>query len=186
MLLTKTTRPAFALPDPAAAEYKVSAVDVDGAESFTSEPLWVPAGQPLQVEMETVAAAASLPYVNYSGEGFVEISNSRHTSLEWTVDIPQEGRYLIDIRYSNGSGPWNTDNKCALRSLYVNERYAGSMVFPQRGRDEWSEWGYSNARIVALQPGVNRFRLVLEPWNTNMNVEVNTAMLDVVRLIRLP
>ncbi len=186
MLLTKTTRPAFALPDPAAAEYKVSAVDVDGAESFTSEPLWVPAGQPLQVEMETVAAAASLPYVNYSGEGFVEISNSRHTSLEWTVDIPQEGRYLIDIRYSNGSGPWNTDNKCALRSLYVNERYAGSMVFPQRGRDEWSEWGYSNARIVAFQPGVNRFRLVLEPWNTNMNVEVNTAMLDVVRLIRLP
>jgi len=92
---------------------------------------------------------------------------------------------VIDIRYSNGSGPWNTDNKCALRSLYTNGQYTGALVFPQRGTDEWSDWGRSNSYVVRLNAGSNSLRLVLEEWNINMNVEVNRAMLDYVRLIKL-
>ena len=58
-------------------------------------------------------------------------------------------------------------------------------MFPQRGTDEWSDWGYSNAYSVPLNKGSNDIKLVFEEWNNNMNVEVNTAMLDQLRLIRL-
>ncbi len=92
--------------------------------------------------------------------------------------------YLIDFRYSNGSGPWNTDNKCAIRSLYNSLTYIGSYVFPQRGTDEWSDWGWSNSYKVNLKKGNNPLRLVLEEWNINMNVDVNRAMIDYMRVIK--
>lgn len=185
-LIAKTQEPAFRIAGELTAEYKVSAIDADGFESFTSEPVMANALQAQVLEMEQFGVPSRLPYVNFTGTGFLELSNEANKVITWTVEVKEAGRYLLDFRYSNGSGPWNTDNKCALRSLYINEMYTGSMVFPQRGKDEWSEWGYSNARIVALNAGKNTFRLALEPWNTNMNVEVNTAMLDALRLLRMP
>ena len=92
--------------------------------------------------------------------------------------------YLLNVHYSNGSGPWNTDNKCAIRSLTVNGSYAGVLVFPQRGKDEWSDWGFSNSRSVSLQQGENMVVISFEDWNNNMNVDVNTAMLDYLSVVR--
>ena len=88
------------------------------------------------------------------------------------VTVPKAGKYLIDLRYSNGTGPWNTDNNCAIRSLYVNDDYEGVMVLPQRGIDEWSDWGFSNSREVQLQKGKNEIRLKFEDWNINMDGEI--------------
>ena len=101
------------------------------------------------------------------------------------VTVTDAGNYLIDFRYSNGSGPWNTDNKCAIRSLYNSDAYIGSVVFPQRGKDEWSDWGYSNSYVIKLNKEINKIKLVFEEWNTNMNVDVNRAMLDYIRVIKL-
>jgi len=67
----------------------------------------------------------------------------------------------------------------------VNDTYQGVLVLPQRGKDEWSDWGFSNSRTVALQAGENVVRISFEDWNNNMNVEVNTAMLDYMRLVAL-
>ena len=185
-LLEKTTATQYEAPANPTAEYKVSAVDAEGFESFTSEPLLVAETAAIRnVEIEAFATAAPLPYTNYSGKGFVEVSNGKNKSVEINVTVEEAGNYLLDVRYSNGSGPWNTDNKCALRSLFVNGQYTGALVFPQRGTDEWSDWGYSNAYTVALQKGKNTVRISFEPWNVNMNVEVNTAMLDYLRVVKL-
>src|SRR5690606_6731520 len=124
-------------------------------------------------------------YINFTGEGFVEVSLDRHLELEIPVMVDKAGNYLLDFRYSNGSGPWNTDNKAGIRSLYSNGVFQGVMVFPQRGQDEWSDWGYSNSRTVQLQAGKNLVSLKFEDWNHNMNVEVNTSMLDHLRVIPL-
>ena len=99
------------------------------------------------------------------------------------VSVQTAGSYLIDFRYSNGTGPWKTDNNCSLLSLYVNGDYQGVQVFPQRGQDEWSDWGWSNSTKINLYEGSNNIKLVLEDWNTNMDGEINTAMLDNVRII---
>ncbi|MBW3544453.1 MAG: glycogen debranching protein, partial [Bacteroidetes bacterium] len=168
------------------AEWGVMAVDAAGWPSYLSEPLRyvVPARQQI-LEAEQLAGAAKLSYAGYRGKGFITLSKSANTTLDFVVQVAQAGEYLLDVRYSNGSGPVNTDNKAAIRSLYVGDTHVGPIVMPQLGSDEWSNWGFSNPLRVQLQQGENRLQLRLMPWNENMNVEVNTAMLDYIRLARL-
>ena len=137
------------------------------------------------LKWEDVAAKSNLPYSNYSGNGFVEISLDKNREISFSATVEEAGEYLLDFRYANGSGPWNTDNKCAIRSLTVNGDYEGVIVLPQRGKDEWSDWGFSNLRRVSLKAGSNTVKVHFEDWNNNMNVDVNTAMLDYMRLRRL-
>ena len=167
------------------AGYAVSAVDKQGYESFISEPVLVyPMNKVIVFPMEQSVQKSNLPYSGYMNDGFIEISNDQHQEIDFTLDVPESGNYIADFRYSNGSGPWNTDNKCALRSLYHDRQYKGIFVFPQRGTDEWSDWGFSNHLPIVLQKGPNHFKLKFEPWNNNMNIYVNRAMLDSFRLIR--
>jgi hypothetical protein len=65
----------------------------------------------------------------------------------------------------------------------VNKEYTGTIVFPQRGTDEWSNWGYSNSYTVTLRKGPNQIRLAFDSWNINMNEDVNRAMIDHVRIM---
>jgi hypothetical protein len=161
------------------ATYSVSAVDRNGNESFLSEPMVVIAeSAPKIVEMESFAQGTMFPYTNFSGDGYVEISKEKNRSIECKITVEEAGNYFLSLRYSNGSGPWNTDNKCAIRSLTVNGAYSGVLVFPQRGKDEWSDWGFSNSRAVSLRKGENTVTLTFEDWNNNMNGAANTAMLD--------
>ncbi len=164
--------------------YMISAIDADKNEGFASAPV-VYAPDIRIVEIEQFAPKSDLPFSNFSGEGFVEFSLDQNRELIIPLTVNEAGTYLIDFRYSNGEGRWNTDNKCAIRSLTVNDRYEGVIVLPQRGQDEWSDWGYSNVKQVNLNAGNNQIKIHFEDWNHNMNVEVNRAMLDNMRLIKI-
>ena len=184
----RTTEPEFVVPRPAAyAEYQVVAVDAAGFESFASEPLPVEA-EPFRryVQLETAAPKSTRPYKGYTGQGFVEISRTVNRALTFRVEVPETGTYALDFRYANGNGPINTSNKCALRTLYLADRPLGLVVLPQRGVEAWSDWGYSNRLVAQLPKGRHAFTLRFDAANENMNGEVNQAMLDHLRLTRLP
>lgn len=167
-------------------EYQVAAVDPSGITSFTSEPvLLYPREAEVIIECELYAPRSIKGYTNYSGTGFVEVNQSLNRELTFPVWVDKPGTHLLDIRYSNGTGPWNTDNNCAIRSLAVNGSYKGVLVFPQRGTAEWSDWGFSNAVQVQLNQGENELMLSFEEWNNNMDGIVNEAMIDYVRLIQI-
>ncbi len=184
-LIETTTELTFDIVDPDFGEFQLAAVDSLGRSSFLSEPIAVyPAGDELIIECEDHFSRSARPYTNYSGSGFVEISRDVHRELLLPFELEEAGSYLLDIRYSNGTGPWNTDNNCAIRSISVNGSYEGVMVFPQRGSDEWSDWGYSNAIELELKQGLNELLISFDPWNINMDGEINEAMLDHIRLIR--
>ena len=185
-LMEEMTTNKYEITDDGVAEFKVTAVDGAGYESFSSEPItFMGKTEVMQQELEKHARKADYPYINYTGNGFIEVSNAENRVVEVPVNASAEGTYLMDLRYSNGTGPWNTDNNCAIRSLYVNDEYVGSLVFPQRGTDEWSDWGFSNSYKVKLRQGENLIRLQFDDWNINMDVEINQAMLDHIRLIKL-
>jgi len=181
-LLKTTTDSQFKIEATDYASYAVSALDKNGNEGFLSEPI-VFAKNIKKVEVENFAPKSKRSYTNYSGAGFVEISTDKNRTIEITVEVKKDSDYLIDFHYSNGSGRWNTNNKCAIRSLSVNDKYEGVLVFPQRGKDEWSEWGFSNSLEVSLKSGVNKLKVHFEDWNNNMDVNVNIAMLDYLRMI---
>ena len=168
------------------AEFSVSAIDAEGYESFISEPLLIATeGSINTFQMERFAQKSNRMYSGHTADGFIEISNDLNQTIPLEVSVDDDGKYLVDFRYSNGSGPWNTDNKCAIRSLYLDDNYIGSFVFPQRGQEEWSDWGFSNALVLNLKKGNNQLHLKFELWNNNMNVGINRAMLDYVRFIRV-
>lgn len=160
-------------PD-AASEYKVSAVDSLGWESFTGEPvLSVPDKNIITIDLKE------------NGKPYSEISTSVNKNLHLKAASDTDGKYLFRLRYANGSGPWNTDNKCAIRTLRLNGEVTGTLVFPQRGEGLWDDWGWSNSYILNLKKGGNSIDISFEEWNKNMNLLVNKALLDYAELIRL-
>jgi hypothetical protein len=168
------------------ASYQVIAFDKNGLSSFASEPSdFFGPGVEQVFELEKYNPKASLGYKGFTGDGFVEISGSVNPEITVPLIVSQTGVYAIDLRYSNGNGPVNTENKCAIRTLFVNGKFAGTLVMPQRGRDEWSNWGYSNAVKVNLDKGTNKISVIFKDYNENMNEAINQAMLDNLRMIRL-
>ena len=177
----------YVVPAGAFAAWQVIAVDDASHESFASEPLELggAATGGLLVQLETVAGKSSLLYQGFSGKGFVELTTTKNTALSIPVSVPEAGLYALDFRYANGNGPINTNNKCATRTLRRGPLQLGTVVLPQRGVDEWSNWGYSNPLLVRLEKGSQTLTLAYEPANQNMNIGVNQAMLDCLRVRRV-
>ena len=180
-MLSQTPKTSFTLPQTKYAEYSVIAIDKNAVESFASEPQVMSAGNSFQfMEMEDLAGKASYPYKGFMGTGFAETSTAINKVISIPVNVQKEGTYLVFFRYANGNGPVNTENKCTIRTLKVNGVEKGTFVFPQRGKQEWSNWGYSNSIRVSLKAGLNKLLLSMEPFNENMNGITNQAMLDEV------
>jgi len=113
---------------------------------------------------------------------FIELSPQKNTDVTFRVNVDTGGDYLLDVRYANGEGPINTENKCAIRMLYINGQEAGAIVMPQRGIDEWLSTGFSNMLRIKLKEGINELSIRHEI--DNMNGKVNTALLQYVRIIK--
>ena len=183
-LLNETSDTLYDIISAAPGEYQVLAVDSRGTQSFLSKPLQYKIyDESIVIEAERFATHSSREVFGYSGDGFVEIRKESPV-FAFEVNVPDDGSYIIEFRYSNGNGPVNTDNKCAQRSLFCNGKYSGSAIFPQRGRDEWSNWGLSNPLKVALKKGSNKLELRFEEFNNNMNIDENTFILDFVRCFK--
>ena len=182
----ETTTTSFDIPTNEAGEFQVMAKDKNGLTSFASEPIQVYAGADIKtVEVEKYVSPPTLPYHDFSGIGFVAISRNTNRTVSLNIEVPADGLYAIDWRYANGNGPINTENKCAVRTLFVDDARSGAQVFPHRGTNEWSNWGFSNAVQVRMKAGKHSLRLEFMPENENMNIEINQAMLDYLRLVKI-
>lgn len=184
--LYAVTNNSYALIPGAYAEYQVAAVDANGVASFKSEPVATTSPADIEVlQAEEFAPPSSKTYQGYTGKGFVEVSTHQNRKLKFRVNIKQSGYYSLDIRYANGNGPINTENKCAIRTLNADNKFAGTYVLPQRGKAVWSDWGFSNPIRLRLTKGMHNITLAYEPANENMNGDVNEAMVDYLRVTRL-
>ncbi|MBN1154184.1 glycogen debranching protein [candidate division KSB1 bacterium] len=166
------------------AEYQLMAVDKDGVQSFLSQPVSViPESDRMIIEPIELAEKGENAIAGHEGRAYIEMSKHENRIITFSVSIRWPGKYAIDFRYANGSGPINTDNKCAIRSLFIDDRRSAAFVFPQRGSGIWDDWGYSNSRVIDLDAGTHRFTLKFTESDENMNVDENTALLDHMRLI---
>ena len=114
-----------------------------------------------------------------------KISRRENIIITIPIEVATSGLHAIDWRYANGNGPINTENKCATRVLTVDGQVAGVSVFPHRGTDEWNNWGWSNATIVNLNKGKHIVTLEFCDTVENMNIHVNEALLDQMRVTKL-
>ena len=184
-LLKETTDTSIQIDTSTYGDYQVIAIAKNELKSFASEPLQIyPKSDEQVIQLENVVKKSGKNYQGFTGSGFVEISKTVNRRIDFTINIKKDGNYILNVRYANGNGPINTENKCAFRTFYVDNKKSGTLVFPQRGKDEWSNWGWSNSIKLSMTKGLHRFSISFESWNENMNVEINQAMLDCVRFIR--
>lgn len=167
---------------PSDGEYQVIAIGENGYESFASEPV---SYFRTTILTDIVSGKMeSAPYSGYLGRGYVDLALDRNTDVSFTASVPEDGRYLIDFIYGNANGPINTENKCAIRTLYVDGQRLGPVVMPHCGTGAFDTWRLTNPLEADLTAGKHTFRLVYQPENCNMNILTNSAALDHLRLRR--
>jgi hypothetical protein len=161
--------------------------NTDGLESFGNRPkIHYPKGTLHIIEAEQNTNNTKHNAKGFTGSGYILTSKDHDPDIWFEITLPEEGVYAIDFRYSNGTGPVNTDNNCAIRTLYSNGNELGAIVFPQPGKDEWSKWCYTNYVNAYLPKGRSTLKLLLKPYNENMDGAINTALIDHIRLVKLP
>ncbi len=167
------------------AEYQVMAVDSTGVGSFLSNPVnIVYESFNTVLEAEDFNLRGENRVEGFSGKGYIPFTAKGKNELVIKFKA-EKGKYALRTRYANGTGPVNTDNNCAIRSLYVNGTFAGSLVFPQRGKDEWSSWGLTNFEHITLNDDENILTIRFDDFNRNMDGEINDFLLDCIYLQRL-
>ncbi|MGI4803440.1 MAG: hypothetical protein ACRYFL_01615, partial [Janthinobacterium lividum] len=110
---------------------------------------------------------------------------TENTSITINIPVKEAGVYALDFRYANGNGPINTENKCAIRTLTHQNDFLGTIVFPQRGKDNWADWGFSNSVQLKLEKGNYPITLQFQAANENMNGDINQAAIDFLRIIKI-
>jgi len=171
--------------------YQVIGVATDGVQSFASEPRRnfdeISVEMPVEDNRITSKEACNVPRTplhGYRGTGFAEIDHNA-APIHIGVDIKDGGIYTLDFRYANGNGPVNTENKCAIRTVLVDNLPVGTVIMPQRGVGNWSDWGTTNTLRVRLTPGKHIVTLRYTPANENMNFSTNHALVDRLNLRRV-
>ncbi len=172
-------------------EYMVVGVSDDGVESFASEPRSNRAAIITQMPAETTSVASPEacnrpkgPVLGFRGDGFAEVDKTTR-EIVIPVSIKQGGTYALTFRYANGNGPVNTENKCAIRSVYIDGKRVGTIVMPQRGAGNWSDWGSTNVLETHLSAGRHNISVRYTPLDANMNGATNHALIDQLSLSRL-
>lgn len=178
--IARTRALSFTIPETGETqEYQVAAVDSRETTSFLSEPVATDA-IPLRVEPRELRNPSVVSVAP------VDIPREANQVASFRFSLQNAGQYRIHFRYANGSGPINTDNKCAIRTLLVDGKPAGAVIFPQRGTDQWSNWGVSSVQEESLTAGPHEIDLQFQSANENMNLEVNRAVIEAMYLLPMP
>lgn len=169
-------------------EWQVIGVSSSGVQSFASEPrsnrarsVWEMQGEKKTMISPEVSYRPESPIEGWHGNGFAETDKMTEpltVTFETGKGSMPEGIYTIAFRYANGNGPVNTENKAAVRSLYIDGVDAGTIVMPQRGVGNWNDWGMTNSVRVKLAPGIHEAKLMMNVEDSNMNLDTNHAIID--------
>lgn len=172
-------------------EWQVIGVAGDGTQSFASEPrsnrmrkAFEMGGEKAVMSSSEVSYKPAGKIAGWNGNGFAETDKVTPATviIDTQASGMPEGLYTVSFRYANGNGPVNTENKAAIRSLYVDGEDSGTIVMPQRGVANWDDWGQTNSVRVKLTPGRHEIKLVMNPEDSNMNLSTNHAIIDRVIL----
>ena len=137
-----------------AGDVQVIAVAADGTPSFPSEPFNI----------------SKKVYKDFS-----EVYLQRRTGKDFSVkvDVPESGYWSLSWEYANGNGRHDQDHNCGIRIFYVDGVREGIQVFPQRGEDDWNNWGWTIPERLELSEGNHTFTLRFESDADNMDPYLN-------------
>jgi len=158
-------------------KYQIESIGKDKQKSFLSAPLFFYPNEKSQIiESE---------WFTTQKKSYVELSQKINPNFIFKLRVKEAGDYYIDFKYANGNGSLTSNNQCATRSLWVSNDFLGAVVFPQRGIDNWTDWGYTNPIKIRLKKGTTSLSLKLESFNENKNIKNTEALIDKIRIVKI-
>lgn len=172
------------LPQGGYSTVNIVPVNANGITGFSAPThQYIDPGQTIIIPASTISDAGTALIQDRSmAKKFVETTVEYNTTLYFNVRVKDGGDYLLDVSYTNGNGPVDSGDKCALRTLYVDGAEAGAVVMPQQGEGKWDAPEFSNMVPIRLNRGMNHLWLKYEL--DNMNASHNTALIEYVRIIK--
>ena len=158
--------------------YSLMAVSADGVCSELSKPIVI---SPDRITLE--AENGSVSSSSLISSGYVIDKRSRSANLTLNVTVNKKGKYLLSGIYNN-AGDATSGVSCAIRSVYVDNRDMGALVFPEVYSDKKDQT--STHLTLDLDEGAHTIKIFYDSANwydRNMsisknNVEYNRFYLD--------
>lgn len=111
-------------------------------------------------EAETAAlngVSVNTNHPGYTGSGFIDGFGENGDSVEFTINVPEEGWYGLVFRYANATGNRNT------RSLYVDGTFKNQIKMKFLPQPNWDTWKFDVSDTVWLTPGTHKIKLQKDP-----------------------
>ncbi|HEY3229136.1 MAG TPA: glycoside hydrolase family 66 protein, partial [Roseiflexaceae bacterium] len=103
-------------------------------------------------------------HTGYTGSGFVDGYDAVGDYVQFSISVPEDGKYALVFRYGNGTSGTDT------RTLYVDSVNNGALSFyPSRdgsGSPSWDAWNYDAYKVVTLTAGTHTVKLAYDSGNT--------------------
>ncbi|WP_019601646.1 DUF6055 domain-containing protein [Teredinibacter turnerae] len=90
-------------------------------------------------------------HFGFTGTGYINTENAINEGINWSVQVPADGSYTLEIRYANGSSSSRDTD------IFVNDSYDSSLSLPSTGA--WTTYSDSASTTVYLNVGTNQLRL---------------------------
>ncbi len=152
-----TTAPVTTVTEPVTTEATTTTTVVTTPEPPKEAVYYACDGEIYQGVTETVNGG-------FLGQSYVNYDNVTGSALTMTVNAPEEGNYLVTVRFANGT------EAARPLSLFVNG--SDSYYFMNfGGTGAWTEWK-ENQIVVSLKAGENKIKMVATTANGGPNVDL--------------
>lgn len=135
----------------------ICATDPEGYTGLSARThIFAPAGTEVTVNASSVTPRRPPLHLikdRATATNYIELAARHNTRITCYANIEQEGDYFLTVGYSNGS------QRCALRTLGINDRDADLIICPAIKTDDWITVHDSNTVTVTLHKGVNKISL---------------------------
>lgn len=181
----------YSMKDEPSGFYSVYSVDnKNGFQSDMSNPV-IHTTRRAVYEAEQASHSGTLCKVHpgYTGTGFVVDLCAKPADLGFTVELPEDGDYMIVLRGANGHGPDGT--YCAIRSVFVDGKDTGTFILEATG--DWTTWMNSNyIGLRGMKAGTHTVKLSYDPDNNGYDFNMshgkenaNDCHIDHLEVIKL-
>lgn len=134
-----------------------SSAAVDASAGYSSKPIIVyPKSSLLTVRASTIIPRRPPRHFikdPATASNYIELAARHNTRITCYVNAPDDGNYYLTVGYANGF------DRCAIRLLDINDRYASTLLFPPVNPNDWISVNPSTTASVSLQKGVNKIAL---------------------------
>lgn len=140
-------------------------VDISGIQlpELPTEPPVPTKERYYAIESEYVNGISETLNAGFAGEAYLNYDNSMESYNIWTVNVPEDGNYLVTFRFANGT---DTDREMKLSINGISDYYLQS--FP--GTGAWTEWA-ENTVVLPLRAGDNTIKAKSSTANGGPNMD---------------